>query len=364
MRSLIYQQECPNDPETLILVEDHIRAHLSSVVSVDDDEELYAQDVFIRLRPISDTMMLVQGELAMGLEPVAPYLMNSRTVAVTPSTLAARIREGLDAHGVPWRIQDGASNRGNGQSWGSLEGMIVHHTATALGRAPAILWQGRPGLSGPLCNSAGEPDGTVVFVANYPANHAGASGGRGTAPLPATRTFNKRVWGHEIVYPGTSPMTGAQYRSAVILGKVVADIVGGDNNRIRAHAETSITGKWDPGYASGRTIDMAAFRNAARLLTGIDMSLTAEERIVLDLIYTQLAGHGSKPGEFKGWPTWKDGDGPAMTLVDYMRKTNVDLAQLKRLIDAQSATIARQVVTQLTPLIRDAVKAAVDERMK
>jgi hypothetical protein len=363
MRSLIYEQDCPRNSDALLLVEDHVRAHISSVVSLDDDEKMYYNDVMIALIPKGD-MLLVRGVLPMGLEPVAPYLGNARQANVNPSTLASRIQKGLSEAGVPWRVHDGASRRGNGQQWGSLEGIIVHHTATASGRAPSVLWQGRIGLSGPLCNSAGEPDGTVVFVANYPANHAGASGGRGTAPLPATRTFNKRVWGHEIVYPGTSPMTGAQYRSAVILSKVVADIVGAGVDRIKAHAETSITGKWDPGYAPGRTIDMTAFRNAARTLTGIDMSLTPEERILLDLIYTQLAGHGSKPGEFKGWPTWPGGDGTPMTLVDYMRKTNVDLAQVKRLLADQSATIARQVVTQLTPLIRDAVKAAVDERMK
>jgi hypothetical protein len=179
-----------------------------------------------------------------------------------------------------WKV-GGWKSRGNGQT-SAYEGGLVHHTATGFGVAlpgtgvGKLLINGRPDLRGPLCNYAGNDDGSITVIAAHPANHAGASGGRSMGPLPTTSLFNRRVLGLEIVYPGTVPMKPAQYRSALIWAAVVADVVGGGNiERVRAHAETSVTGKWDPGYAPGHTIDMAAFRRAATtVLEDDDMNLT------------------------------------------------------------------------------------------
>jgi N-acetylmuramoyl-L-alanine amidase len=184
----------------------------------------------------------------------------------------ARVREvnaRLRAAGITVHEWPGWEARGNGQS-AAYEGGIVHHTASGYGMAlPGtaignVLVNGRSDLPGPLCNHSGNEDGSVTCIAAHPANHAGASGGRSMGPLPTTNLFNKRVMGLEIVYPGTSPMRDAQYRAAQVWARAVADVCGdGDMQRVRAHAEVSITGKWDPGYAPGRTIDMAAFRAAA-----------------------------------------------------------------------------------------------------
>lgn len=175
----------------------------------------------------------------------------------------------LRAAGITVREASGWQSRGNGQT-SAYEGGLVHHTATDYGIAlPGtgvgnLLINGRPDLRGPLCNYAGNDDGSITLIAAHPANHAGASGGRSMGPLPVTSLFNRRVMGLEIVYPGTSPMRDAQYRTALVWAKAVADVCGrGDIERVRAHAETSITGKWDPAFAPNRTIDMAAFRNAA-----------------------------------------------------------------------------------------------------
>lgn len=186
----------------------------------------------------------------------------------------ARCREinaRLRAAGVTVHEYPGCWSRGNGQS-PAYEGGIVHHTASAFGTATSgagigrLLADGRSDLSGPLCNWAGNADGSLTFIAAFPANHAGASGGRSMGPLPTTTLFNRRVLGLEIVYPGITPMRDAQYRSALVWACVVADVVGGGNiERVRAHAETSITGKFDPGDAPGRTINMAAFRAAAKV---------------------------------------------------------------------------------------------------
>lgn len=168
---------------------------------------------------------------------------------------------GLRAHGVPVKFHPGWESRGNGQS-SAYQGLIWHHTATGFSvNAPSILVNGRPDLRGPLCNTSGNSDGSITIVAAHPANHAGASGGRSMGPLPKTGSFNRLVWGHEIVYPGVQPMTDAQYRSATILGAVVSQILGRPNaDWCRGHMETSITGKWDPGFANGRTYDLNKMR--------------------------------------------------------------------------------------------------------
>lgn len=176
-------------------------------------------------------------------------------------------RAGVTVHEYP-----GCWSRGNGQA-PAYEGGVLHHTASAFGMALAgtgigrVLADGRSDLSGPLCNWADNVDGSLTFVAAFPANHAGASGGKSMGPLPVTNLFNKRVLGLEIVYPGDEPMTDAQYHTALVWSRVVADVVGfGNIARVRAHAETSITGKWDPGFAPGRTINMFAFRRAADII--------------------------------------------------------------------------------------------------
>jgi hypothetical protein len=179
------------------------------------------------------------------------------SVAVT-----LRVVEILRAHGVPVTFEPGWEYRGNGQS-SAYEGGIIHHTAGSYSYAcPGILIYGRSDLSGPLCNFAGLANGGIHVVAAHPANHAGASGGPSNGPFPRTPLFNRLVMGLEICYPGSSPMTDAQYRSATVFARAM-DILFGDVERARAHAETSVEGKWDPGFAPGRTIDMGALRRAA-----------------------------------------------------------------------------------------------------
>jgi len=77
-------------------------------------------------------------------------------------------------------------------------------------------------------------------------------------------------------------MRPAQYRSATILARVVTEVLGVPMSQVKAHDGTSITGKWDPGFAPGptpnsrgKTIDIAAFRRDALTVEGDDVS--AEE---------------------------------------------------------------------------------------
>jgi hypothetical protein len=194
--------------------------------------------------------------------------------------------------------------------------------------------------------------------------------------------FNRRVLGLEIVYPGTSPMRAAQYRSALVWARVVADVVGkGNIERVRAHAETSITGKFDPGDAPGRTIDMAAFRRAATtVLEDDDMSLddklppvkladgktyTLKVRDVLWGLAQQIPGTGATGG-LTPHPTGQYVS--RILATDTIRAElaalraavaadkDIDPAALKSMVDdaVRAATpTAEQTAAALLPLVQD-----------
>ena len=159
----------------------------------------------------------------------------------------------------------GWENRGNGQDWpaGGPKGHINHHTAGGNNiYLDNNLIVGVPGLAGPLCNFAILYDGDLAVVAAYPANHAGASGGWDTWPLPHTGWFNREVLGTEIQYRGTEPMSKEQYHTMCVLNRAIKDVLGWTDGFIRSknHQGTSIQGKWDPGYAPGKTYDINAMR--------------------------------------------------------------------------------------------------------
>lgn len=199
-------------------------------------------------------------------------------------TIGRAIRDGLRAHGVTVHETPGPGvpidrpgsweTRGNGLT-SRYKGLVVHHTAGSFGRDYSTLYNGRSDLPGPICNTSGNEDGSITMIAAHPANHAGASGGWDTAPLPKTSLFNAEVWGHEICYPGVVPMTPAQWRTAAILGRVVCDVLGVPESHIKFHNGTSITGKWDAGYANGKTYNITDLRRDAASITGDD-ELSAE----------------------------------------------------------------------------------------
>jgi hypothetical protein len=177
--------------------------------------------------------------------------------------------------GAEVTFEPGWERRGNGQS-ARYEGGIVHHTASFSSftnpfPTRSLLINGRSDLPGPIANVGGPvcpvDRPRLHIIAAHPANHAGASGGRSMGPLPVTRLFNPTVVGLEIDYAGLTPMIGGQYKAALIFTRGLANVLRRSVEYIRAHAETSVTGKWDPGYANGRTLDMAVFRRDAANLT-------------------------------------------------------------------------------------------------
>jgi len=84
--------------------------------------------------------------------------------------IVAKLRE----FGVTVHESTGCFSRGNGLT-SNYRGLVIHHTASNYGRDYKALYDGRPDLAGPLCNTSGNDDGSITLVAAHPANHAGAS---------------------------------------------------------------------------------------------------------------------------------------------------------------------------------------------
>ena len=105
-------------------------------------------------------------------------------------------------------------------------------------------------------------------------------------PLPVTRLFNPRVVGMEIDYAGNTPMSAKQYRSALAFAVALKRRYG-SIERCRAHMETSIEGKWDPGWSPGKTIDMNQFRRDALTLEASGGSPQEDDLSADDVLFNK-----------------------------------------------------------------------------
>ncbi|QAX95780.1 LysM-like peptidoglycan binding protein [Streptomyces phage Teutsch] len=171
-------------------------------------------------------------------------------------------------------------NRNSVGAWGGMNGFIWHHTGADVTAAKAgeyagnILYNGISGLPGPLCHFGLAPDGMVYLVGWGRANHAG--GGDPTvlnhvinedysSQLKPTRgnsngtDGNAHFYGVEIMYSGSRKMTDAQYKTALKLSAAILDFHKWTEKSVIGHGEWS-NDKWDPGYASGKIMDMVKVR--------------------------------------------------------------------------------------------------------
>lgn len=169
-------------------------------------------------------------------------------------------------------------NRNAKGPWGGVNGFIWHHTGAdpqnAAQYASTTLYNGLSTLPGPLCHFGLAPDGTVYLVGWGRANHAG-----GGDPAVLNHVINEdysgqlhptkgnsdgvdgnaHFYGVEIMYSGSHKMTDAQYKTALKLSAAILDFHGWTEKSVIAHGEWS-SDKWDPGYASGKIMDMVAVR--------------------------------------------------------------------------------------------------------
>jgi LysM repeat protein len=171
-------------------------------------------------------------------------------------------------------------NRNSVGPWSDLRGFMWHHTGADTS-SPAtyarnILAGGITGLPGPLCHFGLAPDGTVYLVGWGRANHAGGGDPAVLSKVTSENYSgrlrptkgnsngvdgNRHFYGVEIMYSGSHKMTDAQYQTALKLSAAILDFHvtrdkwGKDAKSVIAHGEWS-SDKWDPGYASGKMIDM------------------------------------------------------------------------------------------------------------
>lgn len=141
-------------------------------------------------------------------------------------------------------------------------GNLWHHTgakdtnplsvADDLEYAKWLAQVGRSDLPAPLCQLSVGRDGTVYVCAAGRGNHAGKA--KASGPVPAG-DGNALYLGWECQNTGSEGWSGPQYEAMVKGGAATSKHYGWSSTANRAHKETSVTGKWDPGR-----LDMDEFR--------------------------------------------------------------------------------------------------------
>lgn len=154
---------------------------------------------------------------------------------------------------------DGWKRRGRPYSTGGFdpEGILVHHTGGESDSIDYVRWMtldGRDDLPAPLCQIALSRKGIVYICAAGRANHGGTA--KASGPMPAGDA-NELYIGIEAMNTGSEGWTKEQYEAYVKLCAALCEHYGWDASHVRAHKETSVTGKWDPG-----NLDMNEFRRA------------------------------------------------------------------------------------------------------
>lgn len=151
---------------------------------------------------------------------------------------------------------------------------IVHYTWGRPTSDYDTVINGRPNLSGPLCNWYVAPDGVISVIAAYKANHAGVG------IIPGSKCYGIEVsWIDEGWKPNLSgldarPWPKAQRAAVIAMCALINKFHSWNTNKTYGHKETArpIGRKFDPA------LDMSAFRHdvsnwggiAAADLEGLD----------------------------------------------------------------------------------------------
>ena len=162
--------------------------------------------------------------------------------------------------------------KATGKTFGGVNGVMLHHTGSD-SDDPSLLWNGYSSLPGPLSHAGNDSKGLVWHIGWGYANHAGSGDSDvlaaviaenyGANPPTDNETDtdgNKRFYGMEVMYSGSHGMSKAQYHTMIRWAAAICDFHGWSAKSVIGHGEWQ-PGKWDPGYASGRMMDMNAVRN-------------------------------------------------------------------------------------------------------
>lgn len=187
---------------------------------------------------------------------------------MTPTQVVSQLKK----WGVPFKEYRSwkTHNRNHKGAWGPVNGFMVHHTGSDAKDQRDLLYNGISGLPGPLCHFGLAQDGTVHLIGWGRANHAGAgdpdvlSAVIDERPAPVDNEssvdFNSRFYGVEVWYSGNHEMTDAQYKTLLKLSAAVLDFHGWGKYSVIGHGESGSPGKWDPGYAPGKMMNMDKVR--------------------------------------------------------------------------------------------------------
>jgi hypothetical protein len=160
------------------------------------------------------------------------------------------------------------------------KGCLCHHTGSYddvgdtsndLAYARWLAFTGRPDLPPPLCNLALSAECVVYVCSSGNANHAGYA--KASGPMPAASDGNVLYIGTEAMNSGSQGWGSkgrdaagkeiTQYEAYVRLEAALSVHYGWPATHVRAHKETSVTGKIDPS-----PMDMDQFRtDVARATT-------------------------------------------------------------------------------------------------
>lgn len=132
---------------------------------------------------------------------------------------------------------------------------------------------GRSDLPAPLCQLSVGRNGTIYVCAAGRGNHAGTA--KASGPVPAG-DGNALYIGWECQNTGSEGWSGPQYEAMVKGAAATSLAYGWTAVANRAHKETSVTGKWDPGqlamddFREDIAEQMTRSRKWARLTAAID----------------------------------------------------------------------------------------------
>jgi hypothetical protein len=169
----------------------------------------------------------------------------------TPLELVAALKD----YGVTVVQEPGWITRGTGYPFHPY-GQAIHHDALHDGVSDAaairLMIQGRPDLSGPLCNDWHDSDGTVHLIAWGNANHAGRNEAdvharlkAGLPPLGDARLDpdedtvigNSFLWGRECRNAGDGRDPWEQMEAMHRASAAIADCFGWSSDAIAGHRE-------------------------------------------------------------------------------------------------------------------------------
>lgn len=245
---------------------------------------------------------------------------------------------------------DGWETRGRPPETGDYDpqGILWHHTGAA-DRDPSstiddfeyAVWLatvGRSDLPPPLCGLSIGRDGTVYVCAAGRANHAGVA--KASGPMPSG-DGNAIYLGIECQNNGTEGWTIVQYGAMVTAGAALSRAYAWPAERSRAHYETSVTGKWDPGDPDGiplgdhRVMDMDAFRaQIAAKIEEDDMTPEQEDRIVARVTEAIRNQKIDNPA-VDGGPQWSD-DTAVNALYDTVHRIEDAVNEVKTIVKTLS----------------------------